>query len=135
METNEVVTTKNAGRESKLWIEHLQQTIRETPGRLEDAAKYISTMISISLTIFLAIAQKGNVLEMTVTVKVAIIAWLLSLLLSFLVIFPFRYRCSSLSAPSIERMHRRIIRVKMSLLSAGTLSFFAALVMVAINLL
>ncbi len=135
MEKKDVVETRLAGREVKIWIEYLQQAIRDTPGRLEDAAKYISTMIGISLTIFLAIVQSDGRFEITTSVKVALLAWLFSLLLSFFVIFPFRYRCSSLSAKSIERMHRRIIRLKWSLLTTSALSYLAALTILVFKLM
>ena len=134
MEKKGIVRGVSAGKEAKLWIEYLHQTLRETPARLEDAAKYISTMIGVSLTIFLAIVQKNGQIEITTSVKIALIAWILSLFLSFLVIFPFRYRCSSLSADSIESMHRRIIMLKWSMLAASACSFVVALGILAFKL-
>ncbi len=131
----ELLHSRRTDREDEAWIAYIHDEIRATPDRLEDAAKFIATMIGISLTIFLAIAKSGDKIEITGSVKAALLAWLLSLLLSFLVVFPFRYRCLSSSAQSIRQMHRRIVRLKWWLLLLSVVFFLGALSILIFKLL
>jgi hypothetical protein len=127
MNGNNSPKSKRAGKEEIAWLDYLQEEIRSTPGRLEDAAKFISTIIGVTLSIFLAIMKSGDHLPLTNQVKFALIAWLFSLLLSLAVIFPLKYKCVALSAESIKRMHYRIVRTKLILLILSALLFLAAL--------
>ena len=114
--------------EEEAWQTFRRQSEQETPKRLEEAAKFLSGMISIAFTIFLsggqAVFQKP---EDKTLLTIACVCWLLSLVLTFLVIFPFRWRQASRSAESIERVHRASVRLKYGLLVAGTALFLLAL--------
>ena len=40
--------------EETRWLEHLRRLEQDIPNRIEDAAKFLATMISVSLSFFLA---------------------------------------------------------------------------------
>ena len=119
--------------DTKSWYAYIWQEQQQSPNRLEDAAKFLASMISISLTIFLAIGKKAfeNIGQHD-SVKVAVVLWLLSLLFSFFVLFPWRYRFVSESIKSIKAMHKKVVRVKRVLLILSLVLFLTALTLLAV---
>ena len=134
MEEKKLVKSKEPPKDAEEWLEYIGQVDRKTPERLEDAAKFLATMIAISLSIFTAVTKAGGVLVFNWPARIALFAWLVSLLLAFLVLFPFRYRCISTSVKSIKTMHERIIRIKWVLLILSSFLFFAALCILVVRL-
>jgi hypothetical protein len=114
------------------WLEYVRREERGTLDRLEDAAKFLATMISVSLTIFASVTKAGNVMVLQGIARIALVAWLLSLLLAFLVLFPFRYRFISFSVKSIKAKYRKIVHLKWGLLISSTLLFLAALTILVV---
>jgi hypothetical protein len=135
MEEKKMVKSKEPPKDAEEWFEYISQEERRTPERLEDAAKFLATMIAISLSIFTAVSKAGGVLVFNWPARIALFAWLFSLLLAFLVLFPFRYRCLSTSVKSIKTMHARIVRIKWVLLILSSFLFFAALCILVVRLL
>lgn len=72
-----------------------------------------------------------STLHNPVLLKAGIIGWLLSILLTLAVVFPFRYRFASNSYSSIKRTHSKIIRIKFIFLVLGSLLFLAGLSLIA----
>lgn len=134
MEEKKLVKSKEPPKDAEEWLEYIREEERKTPDRLEDAAKFLATMIAISLSIFTVVTKAGGVSVVTWPVKIALFAWLLSLLFAFLVLFPFRYRCVSASVKSIKTMHARIVRIKWVLLILSSLLFFMALCILVVRL-
>ncbi len=132
MKEEEVIKSKQSAPDTKSWYEYIWREKQETPNRLEDAAKFLATMISISLSIFLAIGKTSfeNYQNKT-PLKISIILWILSLLVSFFVLFPWRYSCSSTSVNSIKEMHQKVVRNKYWLLIASLVLFLTALSILA----
>jgi hypothetical protein len=135
MEEKKLVKSKEPPGDAEDWLEYIGQVDRKTPERLEDAAKFLATMIAISLSIFTAVTKAGGVLVFDWPARIALFAWLLSLLFAFLVLFPFRYRCISTGVKSIKAMHARIVRIKRVLLILSSFLFFAALCILVVRLL
>jgi hypothetical protein len=135
MEEKSVVKSKEPPKDAEDWFEYIRGEERRTPDRLEDAAKFLATMIAISLSIFTAVIKAGGVSIIAWTGRVALFAWLFSLLLAFFVLFPFRYRCVSTSVKSIKSMLARIVRIKWILLILSTFLFFTALCILVVRLL
>ena len=129
------VISKEPPKDAEAWFEYIRQEELRTPERLEDAAKFLATMIAISLSIFTSVTKAGGIGIVSWPAKIALFAWLLSLLLAFLVLFPFRYRCLSTSVKSINTMHVRIVYIKWFLLILSALLFFAALCILVVQLL
>lgn len=114
------------------WIEHQRKESQETPRRLEDTAKFLSGLSSISLTIMLGPYNevlKAN--KSSTELKLGIICWLVSIFFTLAVVFPFRYRYIRNSETSIREMSNNIVRFKFTCLLLGTLLYLAAISIVA----
>lgn len=128
MEKPKILKSRKPDPEARAWREYIVQVQQETPKRLEDAAKFLTTMISVSLTLILVIGRDtvAQVAEHS-AVRLALICMLLALLLAFMVMFPWRYRYSSESSQSIKAMHYKVVRVKDTLLILSFCLFLLAL--------
>jgi hypothetical protein len=114
--------------EEQSWLEYSRKSHQEVPQRLEEAAKYLSGMISISFTIFLTVNKDGfKGLENNWKITLAIGLWLSSLIATFIVLFPLRYNYSKDSAESIEKMVSEIITFKYIALTVASVFFIVAL--------
>lgn len=129
-----IIQARKADTEAKAWHEFQTQTIQKTPERLEGAAKFLSGMISISLTVYLKLSPGLVRIDEDKYLNLAIIiSWLLSLTISFFVLFPFRYRYTQKSSKSIQETHARTIKIKLRFLLASVLLFLTALVLLSIQ--
>lgn len=133
MDEPKPLQSKPPAPDTQSWYDYIWEAEQETPKRLEDAAKFLATMISLSLTIFLAIGKSSfeNIRGST-PLMVAVLLWLASLLFSFWVLFPHRYRYVSQSVQSIKEMHREIVRNKYRFLLASVICYLAALGIVGV---
>ena len=122
------VQGKPAPPDTKSWYEHIWKTQQETPARLEEAAKFLSGVISITLTLFLTVG-KGAFEDVRPAgwAGAALGMWLLSLVLCLLVIFPRRYDYCDTRVDSIKQAHARIVKVKYTMLATGVVLFLIAL--------
>ncbi len=127
--TPEPIKATPAGPEKESWVRFSWKEKQETPKRYEDAAKFLASMISISLAIFLSIAGKNGLStpQHTTGIRVALVLWFLSMLLAFIVLFPLPYKYAKDSIASFQKAHAKIVRVKGFLLSASLVSYFIAL--------
>jgi len=118
--------------EDKSWIEYYRSESQGTLKRLEESAKYLSGLSSISLTIILGpnhdifTTQHNSML-----LKAGIISWLLSIIFSLIVVFPFRYQYVSNSITSIKQMHKKKARLKFVFLLLGSVLFLTGISLVA----
>lgn len=115
--------------DTKSWYEHIWKTQQETPARLEEAAKFLSGVISITLTLFLTVGKDSfeNV-RLKGRAGLATGLWLLSLVLCVLAIFPRRYRYSDIRVDTMKEMHRQTVRYKYAMLVGAVVLFLTALV-------
>lgn len=111
----------------KKWEEHQLAQRLETPKRLEEVAKYLSGMMSISLTIFLIADKTLFQTANSFWVYMASALWLLSLVITLVVQFPRTYRYSENSVASIQNMHQKVVRYKYRALVLATVLFVMAL--------
>jgi hypothetical protein len=109
-ENDKVQIGKSATPETKAWRAFMLEQEQKTPERLEDVAKALSGMVSITLAIFLTIGRQEFENSPDVTIAIALIIWLVSLILSFLVVFPFPYSYSKQSAKTFINTHKRTKR-------------------------
>lgn len=126
-EIKSVKASSKITHEQKSWLEHLWKTEQDIPNRLEDAAKFLATMISISFSFFIAIGKTAVTDASDIRIKLAVVLWLVSLFLAFMVLFPFRYKISSQSVAMIRATHRKIAIVKRTLLILSLVFFTFAL--------
>jgi hypothetical protein len=75
--------------ETKSWIEYSYKLQQDTPNRFEDAAKFLATIIAITLTIIITAIDKLKVILIhPIWLFVVLVFWLTALLFAFLVLFP-----------------------------------------------
>ena len=116
----------------KSWLEWQQKEKQETVKRLEDTAKFLSGISSLSLSILLGVNREAlKHFSNTIGLKIALCCWLSSVVLTLIVVFPFRYKYASNSADAIRSMYQRIGQTKFLLLILGTLLYLAGLSMMA----
>jgi hypothetical protein len=136
MKTPNILKSGSGSRDARSWSEYIIKAEQETPNRLEDAAKFLATMISLTLTLFLAIGKEDfSDFEDSWLITFAIGAWVLSLLASFFVLFPQRYRYVDEEPNSIKAMHRKVIRKKKVLLTLSLILFLSALCLLSAEFL
>ncbi|MCB9035054.1 MAG: hypothetical protein H6557_00375 [Lewinellaceae bacterium] len=128
-ETPKVIKARRADKEEVAeWRQYQREARQKAPERIEDAAKFLSGMISISFTIFLKANPEGfKGVGGSTPMVFAVVLWLLSLLAAFMVLFPVPFRYSKQSLEDIQRMHGRVVRYKYGWLIASALLFVGAL--------
>ena len=115
---------KIASPDTQSWIEYSYKLEQDVPNRFEDAAKFLATMISLSLTITITAIDRLKIETFPpVLLMFILFTWLIALILAFIVLFPEKYRYSSISADSIKEMQKKIIRDKKRVFIAATLLY------------
>jgi len=127
MSDNKPISSTPAGPEMEKWYEHQQQEQKDTPKRLEEAAKVLVGIISITLAIFLSDGKNIYVQQAACQVKTALALWLLSLITAFIVVFPLPYRYTRGSIAAFQQSHQRAITLKYTLLIISALLFIATM--------
>lgn len=121
-----------ATTEEKSWIEYQRNESQGTLKRLEETAKYLSGVSSISLTIILGPDHEiFKTLHNSNLLKTGIVCWLLSILFTLAVVFPFRYRYIGNSFSSIRSTHQRIARFKFAFLILGSILYLTGISLLA----
>lgn len=128
MKKTDVIKSTVPTADAQSWYDYILKEQQESPARLEIAAQFLAGMISISLTLFIAIGEKAFMaVNKPFILKMAAILGLLSLLASFFVLFPWRYRYVSDSVQSFKNVHHRIVQVKRTLLIISLIFFLTTL--------
>lgn len=118
--------------EDSSWIEHQRKENQVTISRLEETAKYLSGLSSLNLTILLSINSEAlKAYSNLIVLKLGIICWLISILFTLAVVFPFRYHYIENSAASIRSMNKKIANIKFILLIAGVILYLCGISVVA----
>ena len=131
-EKDNIIIGKSATPETKAWRTFMLEQEQKTPERLEDVAKALSGMVSVTLAIFLSIGKPAFD-KPDNAIAISLIIWLASLLLAFLVVFPFPYRYSKQSAKTFINAHKKTKRTKYILLIASTLLYLTALSILSVK--
>ena len=119
--------------DTKSWFEYSWKLQQGVPERLEDAAKFLAVMISLSLTIIsTALGQLKVIVVQPVFIFIGLMLWLAALFFAFMVLFPRKYRFHSMSMESIKRTHAIIIRTKQVRLFIAVVLYFIPFVMLAL---
>jgi hypothetical protein len=128
--------------EAQHWRNYAREGMYETPKRLEEAAKFLTGLIALTLTLSLDndflkkelyADGKAQVMDAWAQwcMKIGIGCWLLSVLAALFVIFPMPYAYASNSSASIQAMHRQVLRRKYAGLIAAAFFYLVALALVA----
>ncbi len=128
MEEPQIVKSRKTAPDTDSWYEYIWKTEQETPNRLEDTAKFLATMISLSLTLFLAMGKSSFETALdSPLLKIATVSWMLSLIIAFWVMFPRRYQYVSHAVESFKEMNGRIAKRKYRLLITSIALYLASL--------
>ena len=114
------------------WISFQRAEKRETLKRIEETAKYLSGIISISFSVVLNVEHSlfaGP--HPGILLNAGIIAWILAIIISLFVLFPLRYAYVENSAASIQDMNKRVSRVKFVLLIAAAVLYITGISIIA----
>lgn len=123
-----VIQSTPAKQQDLKWIEFQFKDKQDTLKRLEDTAKYLSGLSSVSLTILVAPNKEVfSLFTHSWLLKTGIISWLISILFTLAVLFPFRYRYMENSAQSIKTMFKKTTAIKYTLLILGTFFYVAGI--------
>ncbi len=123
MSDNKPIQSQPADPELKKWHEFLQQEQKDTPKRLEEAAKVLVGIISITLAIFLSDSKNIYGQAVSYNLQIALALWLLSLIAAFVVVFPLPHRYTRGNIASFQKSHQRAITLKYTLLIISSLLF------------
>ena len=119
---------KMSSLEIESWMTYSWETKQQTPARLEDAAKYLAVMMTVAITLFLGVIEKNALLTTSSWwIKSIPLLWCLSLILSFLVLYPKKYLFNASSAESIQQMTEKIIQWKQRIFFAASLCFIVGM--------
>jgi hypothetical protein len=133
-ETKEIeVKGQPAPADTKSWFQYSWKLQQGVPERLEDAAKFLAVMISLSLTIIsTALGKLKAIVIQPVFIFIGLMLWLAALFFAFMVLFPRKYRFHSMSVESIKKAHARIVSTKQVRLFIAVVFYFIPFVMLAV---
>ena len=131
MEEHNIIQSKPTDPDTEKWHEFLVKEQQETPKRLEDTAKTLTGIISITLALFLSVGKSSFENSPRCIIKSALVLWLISLIVAVIVTFPFVYHFPSGSTGKFQEKHTIIVRNKFILLIISVILYLAALIMLA----
>ena len=119
--------------DTKSWLEYSWKLRQEIPNRYEDAAKFLTTIISLTITIILIGHEKLKVILFHPSVLfILLIVWLVALFYAFMVLFPHKYSFPSKSVEQIKEVHEQIIQTKKTYFLIATVLYFLPLLTLTI---
>jgi hypothetical protein len=122
------IRATSASSEDSSWIDFQLKERQSSLQRLEDAAKFLSGLASVSLTIMLSVNKSAfDQFSQSLTLKIGVLSWLISIVLTLGVVLPFRYNYIENSADSIKKMNQIVRRTKYALLTLGALFYLAGI--------
>ena len=118
--------------ETKSWFEYSWKLRQDVPNRFEDAAKFLATIIGLTIAIVSTALDKLKiVLNHPILLFIVLAFWLIALLFAFLVLFPQKYRFHSKSIESIKSTTEQIVRTKQRRFVIATVFYFIPLFILA----
>lgn len=120
-------TTTQPSKSELDWLDHARADLQKQPERLEDTAKFITGIVSISLTIFISNQPEDLAAWTRNWFLVATLLWLLSVVVSVFVLFPRRYTYRSDDPVDVMQAYKRVVRNKHFLLIISLGLFIGAL--------
>jgi hypothetical protein len=119
--------------ETKSWFEYSWKLRQEIPNRFEDAAKFLVTIIALTLAITSTALDKLEIIFIhPLLLFIVLVFWLIALLFAFLVLFPEKYQFHSKSIESIKQTNEQIGRTKQRRFVIATVFYFIPLLILAV---
>ncbi len=134
MSDNKSYQGYTSNKETQLWIEFVIKEEQELVKRIEDVSKYLTTINSLILTIIVFFINTNKIHVFNYKfLNFSFYFWIVSLLLSLIVLFPWRYAYNKDSANSIRIAYRKIVQTKLTLLVYCIFSFIIAIVLTIVG--
>jgi len=119
--------------DTKSWFEYSWKLQQDVPNRFEDAAKFLATIIALTITIiFTALDKLKTIVVQPIWLFIVLVLWLIALVFAFMVLFPHKYNFSSKSIESIKSTQAKIVRTKQLRFIIATALYFLPLSLLAI---
>lgn len=116
--------------DTKSWHEYSWKMLQDIPARYEDAAKFLATMISLSLSIFTTALDKLKVIAFPSTLLLAcLVIWLFALFFAFKVLWPRTYTFYDKSVDAVKETQKTIIRAKKLYFTLSAFLYFVPFVL------
>lgn len=123
--------------EEDKWREHRWSEAQKLPERIEDAAKFLATMVSLSLTLALTLGKpaiEAGDYGPHHRVLWALGCWFVALIPAFLTLMPRPYARVPDSTTEYRRMHARVVRYKYGMLVVGAFLFLLGFLILFLHL-
>ena len=119
--------------DTKSWFEYSWKLQQDVPNRFEDAAKFLATIIALTITIvFTALDKLKTIVVQPIWLFIVLVLWLIALVFAFMVLFPHKYKISSKSIESIKSAQVKIVHTKQLRFIIATALYFLPLSLLAI---
>ncbi|HLC15942.1 MAG TPA: hypothetical protein VJL89_06915 [Thermodesulfovibrionia bacterium] len=120
--------------DTKSWFEYSWKLQQDVPARYEDAAKFLATMISLSLTIFTTALDKLKVISFPpVVLLVSLVIWLIAMFFAFHVLWPKSYYFYDKSVESVKKAQKEIIHTKKKYFTLSAVLYFVPFVILILT--
>lgn len=124
----ETIRGRNETPDEKAWREFHLKSKQEQINRIEDAAKFLTGLVSVIATILeLQKLDKASAEVHPVWVLGGLLLWIASIFLALLVVFPFKHSFREGVILELEPKYQEIAQKKMGRLVASALCFILAL--------
>lgn len=120
--------------EERSWVAHALKQQQEAPKHLEETAKFLAAIISLTLSLLLGLKPTEPTTWELAWLIFAAALLLLSGVLSFLVLFPWRYKVHPQSPSDIKKVWGKITATKRRLLVVASGIFLLALLCGVVSL-
>ncbi len=104
--------------DAKSWLEHAVKMQQEAPKRFEEAAKFLTTIISLTLTLYLTASHRIPINPILAA------SWFIALFLAFMVMYPRKYTFNRQSAENIKKKAEEMVKRKRRFFIAAALLYF-----------
>lgn len=121
--------------DTKAWLEFSWKLVQEGPNRFEDSAKFLTSIIAITITILLTTLVNLKLIFHSYFISMTFVFWIAALLFAFFVMFPQRYSFSSYSTQSVKETITKIANKKRKLFIISVLLYFIPFVILTISFL
>lgn len=102
-----------AAPDAEKWLDYVINLKQEAPARYEDAAKFLATIISLTITIIFTAYEKMIIILPQPSILFIVLGlWLLALLFAFMTLSPHTYQVSAKEIDKIKITVEQIIKTK-----------------------
>lgn len=131
---SEVIQGKKVTPKIKKWHDYAMYDKLNIPNRLEEVAKFTSSLIGVMLSI-VGFGLGSKMISLAPShLKFTMILWTLSIAFSLAVLFPLPFKYAEQSQQSIEKAFWKRVKYKYIFLILSVVCFLSALLILFLNI-